>query len=190
MLFRSGLMQFAFKVMAGSHVDPSGAPWPTDWLTNAELGLGPLSITPITELWLVDQSTTTNTRVRPTSFQVEPGVPRTRNEVLTSHGVNMQGTYSYGTQPAETTVTFNIYPFGTSQWTDQVAETARKLRWCRLGPAGSGFAFHAERITHIKTPSRQPHGASTSVAVQFKCHESTTLGTSEGQRAAFHLVMW
>ncbi len=187
---RNALIQFAFKVMGGSHVDPSSAPWPTAWSTNTELGLAPLAIGPITEVWLEDQATTTNTRVHVSSFSVEPGVPRVRNEVLTSHGVNMQGTYGYSTQPAETMVTMNIVPFGIDQWSDQVAETARKLRWSRLGPAGSGLAVHFEYVTHVKTPGRQVNGANTATGVQFKAHESTTLGTSELQRAKLCIVMW
>jgi hypothetical protein len=187
---RNAPAQYAFQVMAGSHVDPSAGPWPTAWAANAEIGLAPLAITPITEVWLEDQATTTNTRVHVSSFQVEPGAPRVRNEVLTSHGVNMQGTYNYVTQPAETTISMTIVPFGTDQWTDQVAETARKLRWSRLGPAGSGMAVHFEYVTHIKTPSRQPNGAATGAGVQFKAHESTTLGTSELQRAKLCIVMW
>jgi hypothetical protein len=187
---RGGLMQFAFNVMAASHEDPTTADWPTAWSSNAELGLAPLSISPITEVWMVTDGVTTNTRVGVSRFEVEPGIPRVRTETLTSNSVGMMGTAGYATQPADTVLTMTLDPFGIAQWTDQLAGTEKTIRWARLGPAGSGFAVHFPRMSHMVTPKRAINNATTANEVQFLAHEEEGLGTSNLQRSAMVLVMW
>lgn len=188
---RGQLKQFAFSVMAGSHADPTDAPWPTAWSANAELGLAPLSIGPLTECWFVTAGVTTSTQAQINAFQCEPGVPRVRVETITSSAVNMQGTYGYSTAPAETLLTLEFTPYAIAQWTDQQAGTRKTMRWARLGPAGSGIAVHFPSLSHVKTPGRTENNTTTAVGVQFKAHEISTLGTTtELQQAAFAIVMW
>lgn len=176
-LERGGLLQFAFQVMASSHDDPTDAPWPTAWSTNEQIGLAPISITPLTEAWLVTDGVTTNTRVHVSGFEVEPGVPRVRTEVITSANTYMQGTAAFASEPADTMVSVTIDPFGISQWTDQTSETQKTLRIARMGPAGSGFAVHFPRVSHAATPKREVNNATTATAVQFVAHEDVDLGT-------------
>lgn len=193
-LARGETAEFAFQVMAGSHVDPTAAPWPTAWGSNTELGLAPLSISPLTELWLVDDGTSTNTLVQVSSLEIEPGVPRVRTETITTGAAAMEGTAGYATQPAETTISLQITPFGISQWTDQAAGTFKTMRWARLGPAGSGLAVHFPRVSHIKTPSRAINNATTDVGVQFKAHEDEDLATmptnANRWRSKIQIVLW
>lgn len=186
---RAGLLQFAFQVMAGSHDDPTDGIWPTAWSTNAELGLAPLAITPQTEVWCVTTGVTTNTLIHVSKFDVEPGVPRVRTETLTTSAAAMQGTYNYATQPADTTISMAITPFGIAQWTDQLAETEKILRWARLGPAGGGFAVHFPRVSHAMTPKRGVNNATTDVEVNLLAHEDTS-GSNNLQRSTFCLVAW
>jgi hypothetical protein len=188
---RGGDMRFAFQVMAGSHASPEAAAWPTAWAANAELGLATLSFSPLTELWMVTAGVTTNTLVQISKFEVEPGVPRVRNETVTTGAANMMGTYGYSTAPAETLVNLTVTPFGISQWTDQRAGTYKTARLARLGPPGSGIAVHFERLSHVVTPKREVKGTNTDVMVQLKAHEATALGTTtELQQAKFCIVMW
>jgi hypothetical protein len=188
---RGQLKQFAFQVMAGSHADPTDAPWPTAWSANAELGLAPLSIGPLTECWFVTEGATTNTNIQINAFSCEPGVPRVRVETITSSAVNMQGTYGYSTAPAETLLTVEITPYRISEWTDQTAGTYKTLRWARLGPAGSGLAVHFPKLSHVKTPGRTENNTTTAVGVQFKAHEEDSLGTTtELQQAALCIIQW
>jgi hypothetical protein len=188
---RGADMRFAFQVMAGSHGSPETAPWPTAWAANAELGLATLAFTPLTELWMVTEGVSTNTLVQISRFEVEPGVPRVRNETVTTGAANMHGTYGYSTAPAETLVTLAVTPFGLAQWTDQRASTYKTARLARLGPAGSGIAVHFERLSHVVTPKREAKGTNTDVMVQFKAHEVSELGTTtELQQAKFCIVMW
>lgn len=169
-LERDGLLTFAFNVMAGSHLDPADPPeWPT-W-TQDEQGLAPIPVGPLSELWLEDDGTTTNTLVDISQMEVEPGVPRTRTEVVTSEGLRMQGTASYATQPADTTITLSLSPFGIASWTDQAAETEKQLRWSHVGPAGSGFAVGFHRVSHMATPKRNVNDAVAESMVVFKAHE-------------------
>lgn len=187
---RGGLMQFSFNVLCGSHDDPTTAPWPTAWSSNAERGLAPLSITPLTEVWLEDDGTTDNTLVHVSKFEVEPGVPRVRHETVTTIQTGMQGTAAYSTQPADTLITLGLTPFGVAQWTDQLAGTEKTLRWARLGPAGSGMAVHFPRVSHAMTPKRLVNNANTDADVQFVAHEEEGLGTSELQRSKMCIVLY
>lgn len=187
---RGGLMQWAFRTMAASHVSPESAPWPTAWSTNAELGIAPLSITPLTEVWSETVGVTTNTRYHVSSFSVEPGVPRVRNEVLTSISPNMQGTQAYATQPAETVISMSIDPFYIARWTEQLAGTEKALRWARLGPVGSVVAVHFPRVSNIATPKRGINNATSNTALQFKAHEDENAGaTTNLGRSAMAIVM-
>ena len=191
---RGGLMQFAFQVMASSHLDPTDAPWPTAWADNVEQGLAPLSVGPLTEVWLVDRGSSTNTRMQVSRFEVEPGVPRVRVETLTSAGEGMQGTAGFAVQPAETTINMRIDPFSVAQWTDQTAGTHKTLRWARLGPAGSCMAVHFPRVSHIATPKRDVNNATTGVGVMFKAHEDVDLvsmpSNTERWRSAMQIVLF
>ncbi len=177
-LERDGTLQFAFNLMAASHADPSTAPWP-DWLGSSitEQGLAPLAIGALSEVWLVDDGSSTNTEVQISSFEVEPGVPRNRVETVTSAGSFMQGTANYATSPADTTITLSLTPFGIQQWTEQQAETEKTLRWARLGPAGSGFAVAFPRVSHMATPKRNVNDAVSESMVTFLAHEDVPLGT-------------
>jgi hypothetical protein len=170
---RGGALTFGMSVMAGSHKDPSAAPWPA--FLDAEQGLAPLSIGPLTEVWLEDDGTDTNTEVQVSSFEVEPGVPRNRVETVTSAGDTMQGTASYATSPAETTITMSLTPFGIAQWTEQNAKVEKQLRWARLGPAGSGFAVSFPRVSYMKTPGRNVNDAVSESLVTFLAHEDNDI---------------
>lgn len=189
-LARNGLLQFAFQVMAGSHDSPIVAPWPTAWSSNTELGLAPLSLSPLTQVWFVNDGTTTNTLVEVSKFDVEPGVPRVRHETVTSGNVNMQGTYSFSTQPADTLVTMALTPFGISQWTDQNAATQKELRFARLGPAGSAMCIHFPRLSHAATPKRSINNANTDVEIQLLAHEEENLGSSNLQQSAMTITLF
>ncbi len=193
-LGRGETSQLGFQVMAGSHASPTGAAWPTAWSANAELGLAPFSVGPLCEVWLEDEGTTTNTTVQVSSFEVEPSVPRVRVETLTSTGTNMNSTYGYAVEPAETTISMRIDPFSVAQWTDQEAGTLKSLRWAKLAPAGSGFAISFPKVSHIATPKRGINNATAGVEVSFKAHEDDDLATmptlANRWRSKFCIVQW
>lgn len=169
-LSRDEKLTFAMVVMAGSHADPA-TPAPSPTWTQVEEGLAPLAIGPLTELWLEDDGTDTDTEVQISSIAIEPGVPRNRVETTTSDGVFMQATSNYATSPADTTITLSLTPFGIAQWTEQSAGTQKQLRWARLGPAGSGFAIAWPRVSHMATPKRNINDAVSESMVTFLAHE-------------------
>lgn len=187
---RGERLTFAFNTMAGSHDDPTVAPWPTAWSSNAELGLAPLSITPNTELWLATDGVTTNTLVNVSKIEIDPGVPRVRTETVTTNTASLQGTAGYVTQPADTKVSLSITPFGIAQWTDQQTGTQKSMQWARLGPAGSGMAIYFPRMSHTMTPKRAINNATTDVEVSFMAHEEEGLGTTELQQAKMVIVLY
>lgn len=193
-LSRGETMQLAFNTMAGSHAPPSEAPWPTAWGSNVEQGLAPFTIGPLCEVWLEDEGTTTNTTVSVSSFEIEPGVPRVRVETVTSEGQNMDATYGYATEPAETTITMQIDPFTVAQWTDQDAGQLKSLRWSKLAPAGSGFAVSFPKVAHIATPKRGINNATAATQVMFKALEDddiTPVPTLNNRwKSKFCIIQW
>lgn len=161
-------LQLPFQVMGGSHAAPGTAPWPS-W-TATPAGFAPLVAGPLTQLWLVDEATTTSTLVHNATFQCEPGVPRTRTEVLTSDNVYMQATSNFGSEPAETTINLALDPFDTSRWGEWESSSYKTMRIARLGNAGFGFFVHFSRVSYVEEPGRGENGWASSTEIQFKAH--------------------
>jgi len=165
---RDQLLQFGFTVMGSSHATPPNAPEPV-WVTEP-LGFAGLAVGPLTQLWLEDQGTTTNTLVNAFSVNVEPGVPRTRTEVTTSPDQFVEATSDYSSEPAETTITLGLSPFDNTRWDEWESGTFKTLRWTRLGTAGNGFFIHFSRVSYVEEPSRSINGSVSGTEIVLKAH--------------------
>lgn len=178
-LQRGGLPTLAFETMAASFDPPGTAPTPT-W-TATPSGFAPVSIGPDTVVTYQTQGTTTLAPIHVSDFSVEVGVPVVAVDTNTEVEDGMEGRQGYTTQPADTTVTMNIVPFGSSHWTQFAADTLRRVRFYKRANEGQLFAVHFSRC-EIKPPKRGTSGAVSSSQVMLRAHKDATSSEAANQQ--------
>lgn len=178
-LQRGGLPALAFETMAASFDPPGTAPSPT-W-TATPSGFAPVSIGPDTVVTYQTQGTTTLAPIHVSDFSVEVGVPVVPVDTNTEVEDGMEGRQGYTTQPADTIVTMNIVPFGSSHWTQFAADTLRRVRFYKRANEGQIFAVHFSRC-EIKPPKRGTAGAVSSSQVTLRAHKDATSAEASNQQ--------
>ena len=177
-LERGALPVLAFDTMVASFDPPGTAPSPT-W-TATPSGSAPVSIGPDTVITYQTQGTTTLAPIHVNSFSVEVGVPVVAVDTNTEVDSGMEGRQGYTTKPADTTVTMNIVPFGSSHWTQFAADTLRRVRFYKRANEGQLFAVHFSRC-EIKPPKRGTAGDVSSTMVTLRAHPDAVSSEASNQ---------
>ncbi|MBK6920420.1 MAG: hypothetical protein IPH07_23675 [Deltaproteobacteria bacterium] len=167
-LTRGGLPTLSFDTMVASFDPPGTAPSPT-WSSDP-IGNAPVSIGPDTVITYQTQGTTTINPIHVSEFSVEVGVPVVSVDTNTEVEDGMEGRQGYSTQPADTMITLNVVPFGSSAWTQFAADTFRRLRFYKRAAPGQVFAVHFSRC-EIKPPKRGAAGPVSSTQIMLRAHK-------------------
>lgn len=178
-LTRGGLPVLAFDTMVASFDPPGTAPSPS-WSSDP-VGSAPVSIGPDSVIVYQTYGTTTRAPIHVNEFSVDVGVPVVSVDTNTEVDDGMEGRQGYTTQPADTSITLNVVPFGSSAWTQFAADTFRRLRFYKRAAAGQVFAVDFPRC-ELKPPKRGTAGAVSSSQIMLRAHKRPTNTDASNQQ--------
>lgn len=169
---RDSLAWADLRVQAASFDDPSQASDPT-WASATVYGLAPAPIGPSAHVWLQDYGTTTANAMRVSEFAVEVGVPVSRVESVTEYTSGMQGTATYSTGPADTTVSMTIVPESSTYWSQLNAGTYKVCRFATRRAPGQNIGIHFSRCEIVEDPGYAAAGDVLGAKVMLRAHPDT-----------------
>ncbi len=171
-LSRGALASFVTTTFGGSSSDPSEAPSPA-WVDEPSLTPG-VVVGPDTQVWFENYGITTNTLLDVSTFSITPGVPVSRDEVVTSNTDGMEGTSCYTTRTESTMIELNCVfnSSATAFWDDWDANQLKTVRFSTLRPAGQNVGFSFPRC-QVQKVSAVENGDALHVSMTLKCLEDT-----------------
>lgn len=168
-LGRNELPRVQFSTLVGSFDTPEAAPVPS-W-SSTPAGSAPRVIGPNTSVFLQDTGTTTDATFQTSSFEITPGVVRSRQETVTEDTAGMPGIGRYGLEPGGCTISTLIAPTADGRLTEFNNRTEKHLQFERQGPVGTAWSFYFPRVTHSATPAKAAAGPIMGYQLNFNAHQ-------------------
>lgn len=165
---RNGFATAEYQILGADFTAPPDGPAPTmpDFTSPR-----PIAIGPDTEVTINDVNDTTRSLKCNGSFAVEPGVPVVAAECMGMATDAMPGIGYFTTEPADTKVTVDVFPFAESWFTDFANGQHKSLYMTRLGTPGNMLAVGFPYAEIFNIPKLGDANGAATNALEFRAKE-------------------